>query len=230
MFPTAFARLFDARTWPLFVLGAVALAVIGNAAYDLLKRGLGDEPGGLLPILGLVVLFGAAWVLAAWLARPAAIVPPTRACPNPRRGLVLLVGLRDEACREAISHHRIALERVWLVCSPQSGEVAARLAGGEELRGAAVETVVIPDVYDPRGAFDVLTGIRDRLPDGWAPSEVIADFTGLTAAASVGLVLACLQTGIGIEYTPAEYSADGRPLRPLPPHEVVLRAEPPGSP
>ncbi len=227
MFTTAFAKFFDARKWPLFLLGAVAVTVLGNATHDFLKRTFGEDPRGLITIIGLAaaVLFGAAWALAAWLERPAAIIPPTRTRPVARRGLILLVGLRDEVCREAIRHHRSALARVWLLCSPQSSEVAARLAGDHEvLAGVPVETIVVTDVYDPRGSFDAVLAVRERLPEGWASSDLIADFTGLTATASVGLVLACLQTGIAIEYTPAEYSADGRALRPLPPQEVVLNA------
>lgn len=228
MFPVAFARLFDSTKWPLFLTGAVALALLGNATHDLLKTALGDDALGLALILliGLGALFGAAWLLARRLNRPGTIVPPTRAQPPVRRGLILLVGMRDEACREAIRHHRGSLERVWLLCSTaaQSRETAAKLAGDSELLGGVVvETVVVEDVYDPRGAFNAVTAIRARLPNDWHPDDVIADFTGLTAAASVGMVIGCLQTGIRIEYTPAEYDATGRALRSLPPHEVVFR-------
>jgi hypothetical protein len=82
--------------------------------------------------------------------------------------------------------------------------------------------------------FDAVVEIYRKLGEGWRPTDVIADFTGMTAPASVGMVLACLQTGGSIEYTPAEYNQDLRPVRPLPPYEVmfvpVARHAPPISP
>lgn len=88
MFPDAFTRLFDARKVPLFLLGAVALAVPRNATRDMLKKWVGEELPqlGLISALAVTVLMGATVALGLWLGRPGAIRPPA-----PRRGLILLV-------------------------------------------------------------------------------------------------------------------------------------------
>jgi hypothetical protein len=64
--------------------------------------------------------------------------------------------------------------------------------------------------------------IQDR-PKDWSVEDVIADYVGLTAHASVGMVLACLHEQAPLQYTPAEYDANLQALRPLPPFEVVLQ-------
>lgn len=225
-FADAFGRFFDSKRVATFLAGAVAVAVLGNAAYDLLKRAAGDDARVLAGVAAGAVglLVGAAGLLTWWAARPGVIVPPRGVPAVPRRGLVLLVS-RAEPCREVIRHHRSAVRRVWLVCSPDSAPVAQAVAADPELTadGRAVEVLTVDDVYDPRGVFDaVVGGVFGRLPPGWTPADVIGDFTGLTAPASVGLVLGCLQAGGAVEYTPAEYDADRRPVRPLPPVEVTF--------
>ncbi|HEX4609021.1 MAG TPA: hypothetical protein VH092_12515 [Urbifossiella sp.] len=221
-----FIRLFDPKQAPLFLLGAVAVAVLGNAVSDIAKKRIGEEPGDLVWIAAcsLGVLATATLGLWAWHGRPARILPPDRARPCPRPGLVLLVSVgQTDTVRAAAAHHRPVLKHVWLVCSPQSAPAAAQLAGDPEFAaGVKVETVVVDDVYEPRGVFDAVAGVFRRLPAGWGPADVAADYTGLTASASVGLVLAALQAGVAIQYTPAERDQTGRPIRPLPPFEMVF--------
>lgn len=63
------------------------------------------------------------------------------------------------------------------------------------------------------------------LTQGWTPDDIIADFTGMTAQASVGMVLASLSVQSPLQYTPAQ-SQDGKPTgRSLNPIEITLNEQ-----
>jgi hypothetical protein len=64
--------------------------------------------------------------------------------------------------------------------------------------------------------------IYSDLPPGCLETDVILDFTGMTACASVGSVLACLNENRSIQYTPAQYDTTLKAMQPLDPVEVVL--------
>lgn len=226
-----FADLFDPKRMVTFLFGAISLAVLGNATHDLLKNQIGESRDDLVKIaLGaLLILIATAVLLTIWGRRPGAILPnPGKAKPKPRRGLIFLIG-RREPLLEALAAHTAVLERVWLVCSPQSAKQAHELAVDSEVTSnrRIVEVVMVDDANDPVSFFWAVRRVYDHLPVGWDKGDVIADYVGMTAHASVGMVLACLQVGAPLEYTPAEHDANLRAIRPLPPFEVVLDTAPP---
>ncbi len=224
----AFASFFSPRYVIPFLVGAIVVGVLGNAFYQLLTNALGTSTAAVLLVIGLTLLVLLMAVgLVVWQAgRPAPyrpLVNPWRRSPQSRRGLIFLFG-RGDVCREALAAHEKTLERLWLVCTPQSNTAANEFAG--ELRAPgrlAVEVRVVEDAHDPLAFYAAVQQIlRDR-PKGWPVEDVIADYVGLTAHASVGTVLACLHEQAPVQYTPAEYDANLRAVRPLPPFEVVLQ-------
>jgi hypothetical protein len=224
----AFEAFFTPRTAVPFLVGALFLAVLGNAAYGLLTNLLGTQNSSVLAVMAVAALgFLLAMLAFVWQAsRPGAVLPlanPWRRAPRPRKGLIFLFG-RAEVAREALKAHQAALQRLWLICTPQSNAQAAAFAA--DLRaagGPAAEVRVVEDAHDPLAFYAAVAEVLRERPAGWAAEDLIADYVGLTSHASIGTVLACLHHQAPVQYTPGEYDGDLKAVRPLPPFEVVLQ-------
>lgn len=209
-----------------FLFGCLALAVLGNAVYGLLTNWLGQSSTVLIAIgsSALLILILAAFVLFLFVRklRPSLSLAD-KPRPTKRRGLILLVS-NEDTCRKAIDWHKDVLEKCWLLYSSadRSSNAAETLRG--ELLNDSKEPVLIMvnDVYDPLEFRKEVNKIYTELPNGWTESDVIFDFTGMTACGSVGGVLACLPEERPIQYTPAIYNEKLKALQPLDPVEVVL--------
>jgi hypothetical protein len=130
--------------------------------------------------------------------------------PSKHRGLILLVS-RLESCQTAIRYHSPVLEYCWLICSPQSLQLAQQLK--QEFSNLKIpKPIVVNDVYDPQEFYQEVKKIYTKLlPPKLTEKDVIADFTGMTAQASVGMVLAARSLQGELQYTPAEVNAEGQP-------------------
>lgn len=229
-FTQATKVFFNPETILPFMLGSVFLSIFGSSVYDILKNALGSQTSDLVKIaIGALLIFllsaGVAyWSISRRIAdrdRDSLFLKKKK--PRKYRGLILLVS-KIEPCEQAIRYHLPELKRCWLVCSEQS------LSTAEELRQKFPQVcqdtpIVIKDVYDPREFCDHIDDIYCKyLPQDWAESDVIADFTGMTAHGSVGMALATLGTNRPLQYTPADKpnSSPMRPLRSLYPIEIIL--------
>ncbi len=223
-FSSGMQLLTAPQTLLTFLIGGIALGVLGNAVYQVLTNWLGTTT---ITMLGIIV--GAGFVLvgvAAMLGHLAQRFhhdPPLadKQEPRYRRGLILLVSNAPTAQR-AIAWHHETLEWCWLVCSAQSLPIATQLKDELQAEGKQATLVLLNDVYDLFECRHKVEAIYQQLPTGLAPSDVIVDFTGMTAMASVGSVLACLDEQRALQYTPAVFDEHLRALRPLNPVEVVL--------
>jgi hypothetical protein len=136
----AFAAFFSPRYVIPFLVGAITVGVLGNAVYQLLTNMLGTNTGAVLLIIvsTLLVLLVAVGLVVWQAGRPAPFRPmvnPWRQSPQSRRGLIFLFG-RREVCKEALAAHEKTLERLWLVCTPQSNTAANEFAGELGPQGA----------------------------------------------------------------------------------------------
>lgn len=223
-FASGLQLMFTPEALVPFLVGSLAVAILGSALYQLLTNWLGTGNVAVVKIStgALLVLTSAAWVLSSLVnrLRPA---PPLlgKRPPEKRKGLILLVS-NEPTSRQALEWHRETLEQCWLFCSTQSAPVAEKLRRELNEQGKRVKTELINDVFDPLEYKDKVDAIYTKLPDGWTESDVILDFTGMTACASVGGVLACLNEQRAIQYTPAQYDAALKAMQPLDPVEVVL--------
>ncbi len=207
-----------------FLFGAIALGILGNAAYDLLLGAVGDAMGsvGMIGAGAISVMVGSAWAFSKAVNRRAAAPPlPGKRAPSPHKGLIVLVS-NAASLAKAIEHHRAALQYCWLVCSGRSAPVAQGSYEELEKQGKHAHLVAVDDVYDPVEVRDKVNEIYRRLPEGCAESDVILDFTGMTAVASVGSVLACLNAARPIQYTPPEFDKDMKPVGVKEPIEITL--------
>ncbi|VTS01028.1 hypothetical protein [Tuwongella immobilis] len=219
--------LFEPKQILPFVVGAVALSWIGSSLYDLLKLQLGEGTwtfGGIL-IGSVAILLFAAWILQRRLSRQETVFSSLdRKTPNSRRGLVVLVS-REPVVRKAIEAHTETLQRVWLICTKESKDVGLSLMGDEALtrnHQIPFNIETLDDPYDPVACYQLVKRILADLPTGFTPEDLIADFTGMTALASIGMTLAATQVGVGLQYTPATLDANIQARKPLPPIEVTL--------
>ena len=207
-----------------FLIGSVALSVIGNSAFQLLTNWLGAGYVGqfIIILLAFLLIWIAVRVLSVIAHRfqPVALRPGKKP-PAKRRGLILLVS-NDQTPHKAIEWHRETLEYCWFLCSAKSAPDGETLKNQVINIGKNGEIVLIDDVFDPVECRDKVEKIYSELPEGWQETDVILDFTGLTACASVGSVLACLNESRPIQYTPAQYDAKLNALRPIDPVEIVL--------
>lgn len=207
-----------------FLVGAIALAILGDAAYDWLLSMLGTKGthSGAIAVVTGFVLLGSAGVCSRVVNRDRPAPPlPGKRPPKPRKGLIVLVS-NSTSLAKAIEYHSSALEHCWMVISGRSAQVAEAATEGLRQNGKQAYMVAIDDVYDPVEMRNKIAAVYAALPDGLAESDVILDFTGMTAVASVGSVLACLNADRPIQYTPPEFDKDMKPVAAKDPIEIAL--------
>lgn len=219
-------ELFTApKTLSMFLLGGVALGVLGNAVYQLLTNWLSTSNSAAVRIiLGAVLALAAVrWLINRLIRRIRATPPlPNKQAPMPRRGLICLVSNNEPSIHKALAWHAKTLQWCRLLCSEQSMPLAQKLRNELQGQGKDVELVFIHDVLDPLECRNTVDRIYTTLPVDLPESEVILDFTGMTSIASVGTVLACLNDQRPIQYTPAVFDSALKVLRPRDPIEIVL--------
>ncbi|MEW6127208.1 MAG: hypothetical protein AB1757_09230 [Acidobacteriota bacterium] len=209
-----------------FVLGGVALGVLGNAVFSLLTNWLTTDNGALIRIsIGafLFILFSG-WLLRKFLDRHRKTTPLIgKKQPAMRKGLILLVS-QEAVCKKAIKWHQQILSKCWLVCSAKSNKIGERLK--EEFENHSTDFEIVPitdtDVFDPLALKWKIEEIYQNLPQFFSEEDVIVDFTGMPATASVGAVLACFDKDRPIQYTPAPYNEKLEAIEPLNPIEVKI--------
>jgi len=199
---------FDPRVFPLFLVGSLALAVAGNAVYDLLIDWLGDQPKGqwMIVVWAILILVLAALVFSAImrLLRKQELVITSQPNPQKRRGLIFLFS-QEEPLAKAFSYHQPELSICWLICTQDSREQAESFkeAHGNEIKSVVIKT--IQDPFDWRETKQIVDEIYKSLPEGWTENDIITDLTGITKPVSAGAVLACWSAGRPMEYVPATY-------------------------
>ena len=215
---------FNPETLIPFIIGAIFLSVLGNAVTNFIFSLLSVNPTTSLAVaLGSVLIFGISVVLfGKGLEKlPNSHLIPNKETPAKHRGLILLVS-NFEACKKAIEYHSPDLKYCWVICSNKSSKIAA------ELREAYPQvkfsdSLIVDDVYDPLSFYKKVKKIYENLPRDLSEAEVISDFTGMTAHASVGMAFACFSRECELQYTPAHLDENGKPIGSLNPIEIVLK-------
>jgi hypothetical protein len=221
---TGLKLLFTPEALLPFLIGSVALAVLGNGVYQLLTNWLGTTTFALVEITvsALFVLLFIAWILSHIINRLRPL-PELIGIKHPtkRRGLILLVS-REEPCRKAIEWHAKRLEYCWLFYSERTAQIAHELEDELRRRGKRVVTEYLDEVFNPLQIKKKVEEIYMDLPAGFTESDVILDFTGMTAVVSVGAVLACINRPRAIQYVPALFDDAIHAMRSYDPVEVVF--------
>ncbi|MEH1855388.1 MAG: CRISPR-associated protein [Nostoc sp.] len=217
---------FNPETLVPFIIGTIFLSVLGNALTQILFNVFGTTTTSAVGIaFGSVLIFMfSVWFLAKSLSKMRSPeIDLGKLPPKQHKGLMLLVS-REEPCKKAIEYHLPELEYCWLICSSQSLDLAKKLKQDFPKLKIA-EPIVVNDVYDPLEFYKVVKKIYKHLPAGWTIEDAIADFTGMTAHGSVGMVLASLSAQSLLQYTPAEFKdgqSTGYSLNPI---EIALKEQ-----
>jgi hypothetical protein len=209
-----------------FIFGGVALSVLGNSIFTLLTNWLSTSSSALLRIssVALLLIILSGWLLRKFLyARQLESFSIGKKIPDQRKGLIVLVSNIITA-RKAIALHQELLTKCWLICSDSSEKIGNELIVEFENLSAAFEIITIGDldVFDPVIFKNKVDQIYSNLPDFFQENDVILDFTGMTAVASVGSVLACVGRNRPMQYVPAPYNQNLRAIQALEPIEIEL--------
>ena len=226
-FASGLQLMFTPQAFFPFLTGSLALAVAGNTLYQFLAIWIGSHPQDLMRIfIGAILILGlAAFILSKYINRMRPAPPMIRKkAPFPHKGLILLVS-NETTSRKAIDWHRQKLDRCWLLCSTRTLSIAQKIEEELNSSGKSVKYELVDDVFDPLECRDKVERIYQALPEDWKEDDVILDFTGMTACASVGSVLACLDEKRAIQYTPGQYNEALKVMQPLEPVEIVLHWE-----
>lgn len=133
-----------------FLIGGIALGVLGNAVYQVLTNYFGTNNSVIARIIlgALLVLVGVAAMLGHLTQRWRTAPPlPDKQTPQKRRGLILLIS-NEQTARRALTWHQETLEWCCLVCSVQSMPLATQFEAELQAQGKKAKLVLINDVYD----------------------------------------------------------------------------------
>jgi CRISPR-associated protein (Cas_Cas02710) len=221
---TGLQLLTTPQTIGTFLIGGIALGVLGNAVYQLLTNWLTASNYAAIRIItgAFLTLISVAWFLSRLTHKLQSTPPlPNKKRPEKRKGIIFLVS-NEPTIRKALEWHYSELRRCWLVCSEQSIELAKKFRNEIETDNKKVEIILVNDVFDVVEIRNKVDGIYRKLPPDFSESDVILDFTGMTSIASVGAFLACLNEDRPIQYTPGVFDTQLRAVQARDPVEVVL--------
>jgi hypothetical protein len=199
------------------ICSSLVLTLPISIIQDGIKKNIGTSNSNLLMLLfvtlALVIL--APIVIGLGLRQTAkAKSDPLLASkdrPQLHKGLILLVS-NEQPCQVAIDFHlqQNTLKQCWLICSIETLPIAQSIRSFNQDKITIDDPIVINDIYDPAqfiGVIDTIYNNAVKTPKIWRESDIIADFSGMTANGSVGMALACNAKNRPLQYTPAKREA-----------------------
>ena len=210
-----------------FLVYYLCAGIFSSTLYELIKTTIGNSTPNLLlfAIISLTIFLSFAAFLGHKFDReskPKFDMSSDKKHPERHKGLILLVS-RQQPCQIAIDFHIGTLEQCWLICSMKTLPVAQAIESMYRDRVIFHDLKVINDIYDPTEYFRAIDPIYERLPTGLQESDIIADFSGMTANGSVGMALACAKNNRPLQYTPATVDKDGNITGSAEPIEIKLQ-------
>lgn len=211
-----FAFMFDPRVPPLFLVGGLVIAVMGNAAFGLLtdvfgktRAALGLIIAGSLLLIGVVVLSLKA-VAAIILSKSAARIGGSQAFSVPRKAIIFTVGNQSDTVELCLRSQNP--EFVGFVCTYGSQSYADSITAVLALAPENVEKRIVDpwDIKEVRDAAGhLLTWAKAK---SVSPSEIVFDVTGGLTPMSVGAFAVAEENRIDSEYVRSDYDDAGKRL------------------
>lgn len=206
------------RWFIAFVLGSVAIGLVGSGLFDLVIEWRGRSVGTLLwlTVGPFVVLLGVGLIFATFATRQRSATNPDQDdddfAPYPILILFLSPGENKSHIHAIDRHvrHAVLRECHLIYTTDQSRE------NGEAVRTEYLERIetinLLPlhDATNVRAAFETVRGVIDHAGvDGATREEIIVDITGGTKMMTAGAVLACADRGVAIQYIEGGYDPRG---------------------
>jgi len=223
-----FKSIFSPSVLAPYLGGVIAVGVCCNAVYGLLQQWLGQSANSNLSIIivsAIVFIAAAIWlhvILSRRMPAPLRLVNKPR--PAPRKGLIFLVS-SPEVLLAVVNYHHKVLKHCWLIATDKSWKIASDFKEKNASQQLTIELHHLHDEFSWEASRKIITKIFRNLPGDFGGNDVITDLTGLTKPATAGAVLACLNAGRPMQYTPATYkNKDGQPdpLAPIEPFEIIM--------
>lgn len=220
-----FRPFLETRAPALFLVGSIALAILGNAIYELLTSTLGASPATLIALIVSAVLvfafvaLGFRRIVRALETRRniGPVAPDRQADPYP--GLILNVGLSKPGPERAIIqwHARNGmLEHCWLIVTPQVKQKAvdklSDLRHFIEASNALPHIIEVDDALQVDQIYKTMRGVLQVAAQMPKAQPLIADITGGNKPMTAGLLLACLESQTAMQYWHVPRDARGEPL------------------
>lgn len=212
-------------SWFGFVLSTLLLAAAVNIGTSLLLEWTG--PG--LTLLALLLASFATVIFANYYfhVRRRQLVEAGRRIfakdkhPIPRKGLIWMV-TPAPTVRQAIEYHRVKLQHVWLITTPEMLDHAHELESYLDEYGIKAHVIKLKQAYDAKGCYYLVRQVLevDAPGVGLTRADIIADMTGGTKPMTAGMVLACNDLDVALEHVPTQFSRDNQPIIPLDPIEI----------
>lgn len=211
-----FPFLFDTRVPILFLVGALTIAVIGNAAYDLIGDVFGKTrvalalimAGGLLLILFVVLMLKA--LAKIILNRTTARIGGSQAFSVTRKAIIFTVGKQSDTI-ELCLHHQTP-DMVGFVCTTGSEFYADNIIRSFGFSAdRCFKRIVDPwNVSDVReNTLQVLSWVRSNSVQ---PEHIAFDVTGGLTTMSVGAFIVAEENRIDSQYVRSDYDENGKRL------------------
>jgi hypothetical protein len=220
-----FLQVLTEVPWFGPVVSAVLVALLVNIITEALTTWGGLWLGwAAVGVLALVtVIFVYAYARSQSRRRERGIGSPID-LPNPdhKQGLIFLFSRKD-TLREAIDHHRPALQHCWLLATPEMQDAASEAISHFSELSFTLHSVA--DRYDSNSCYQTIRDIyQHEVPRlGLAAVEVISDITGGTKPMTLGMIMACLEGEYPIEHVPTAFNAAGEATGPLPPIQILVQ-------
>jgi hypothetical protein len=227
-FAQAVNLFLNPQTLIIFLISSLSLSVLGNAVWQSLFDAFGGSANfaslkiAVITVSILLLSFTFMLIKASGFARKTG--EPRKNKPARHRGLILLVS-RDEPCRVAIKYHLPKLQYCWLLqtTARNSKEAIEKIQNEFSSLKGIQEPRIVNDANQPLEFYRQIEEIFKNLPSDISEEEVIADYTGLTAHASVAVVLASLKRRCSLQYTPAILDNNEKIIGSADPIEITLR-------
>ncbi|WP_373542333.1 hypothetical protein [Chamaesiphon sp.] len=232
-FKRAFKIAYNVENILPLICSSLVLTFFFGLIQELIKKRIGTSESSLLILLfsTFFIAILAPFAIALGLRHTAKAKPDrllaSKDKPLPRKGLILLVS-NEKPCQVAIDFHlqQGKLKQCWLICSIESLATAQAIQSFNKDRIVIDNPIVINDVNDPISFMNVIDLIYTNAakpPEKWQESDIISEYTGMTAHGSVGMALVCNANNRSLQYTPAVRDNTGKVIGSAEPIEIKLK-------
>lgn len=213
-FSELFGILFDPRVPLSFLFGTLALAVAGNATYDLvLSMAYNESPVPRFSLIAIIVvalliMIAAVVVLmivlrARW---PASSLDGSEAFKVARKAIIFTVGKQKDTILIALEKQHPS--HVGFICTEETLPVVEEII---QQFGARSEVQVV-NPWDIKGIYNAGVKIVSALRGGnpFEPKDLVMDVTGGLTPLSIGAFRAAEDQGVDTQYIRSQYDKQGK--------------------
>lgn len=222
-----FALIFDPKIPILFILGAIALAVIGNGAYDLLLAFLGSSPTKIMYIIvgTLAILIGTTAIL--W-----SLVRSRLDSKEPISGLIVLVSPQtsfdiseNNSIEKIIIEHHIrngCLTWCGLVSSSGAEDKTKMLSTWLINQNIESNRYTVYDEFDEDLSYEAVNSLFSIAHQILKHRSILVDVTRGTKLMTVGAIKACIENDLPLQVMKVPHRSNN--LAHAQPHRIAMVA------